>query len=74
MAIRKYINPTRYRQIIETESAGKLNLDEQKCLSEDQKHTTNVAKINYQNLRSENIAMKARSYLETLQDSSNSSE
>ena len=74
LAIRKYINPTRYRQIIETESAEKLNLDEQKCLSEDQKHTSNVAKINFQNLRSENIAMKARSYLETLQDSSNSSE
>ena len=35
---------------------------------------SNVPKINYQNLRSENIAMKARSYLEKLQDSSKPSE
>ena len=74
LAIGKYINPTRYRQIIETESAEKLILDEQRCLSEDQKHTSNVAKIHYQKLRSENIAMKARSCLEKLQDSSKSSE
>ena len=33
LAIGKYINPTRYRQIIETESAEKLTLDEQACLS-----------------------------------------
>ena len=74
LAIGKYINPTRYRQIIETESAEKLTLDEQTCLSEDQKHTSNAAKIHYQKLRSENIAMKARSCLEKLQDSSKSSE
>ena len=74
LAIGKYINPTRYRQIIETESAEKLTLDEQRCLSEDQKHTLNVAKIHYQKLRSGNIAMKARSCLEKLQDSSKSSE
>ena len=74
LAIGKYINPTRYRQIIETESAEKLTLDEQTCLSENQKHTSNVAKIHYQKLRSENIAMKARSCLEKLQDSSKSSE
>ena len=74
LAIGKYINPTRYRQIIETESAQKLTLDEQTCLSEDQKHTSNVAKIHYQKLRSENIAMKARSCLEKLQDSRKSSE
>ena len=64
---------TRYSQIIETESAEKLTLEEQKCLSEDQKHTLNVAKIHYQKLRSENIAMKAKSCLEKLQDSSKSS-
>ena len=33
LAIGKYINPTRYRQIIETESVEKLTLDEQTCLS-----------------------------------------
>ena len=74
LAIGKYINPTRYRQIIETESAEKLTVDEQTYLSEDQKHTSNVAKIHYQKLRSENIAMKAKSCLEKLQDSSKSSE
>ena len=74
LAIGKYINPTRYRQIIETESAEKLTVDEQTCLSEDQKHTSNVAKIHYQKLRSENIAMKVKSCLEKLQDSSKSSE
>ena len=74
LAIGKYINPTRYRQIIETESAEKLTVDEQTCLSEDQKHTSNVAKIHYQKRRSENIAMKAKSCLEKLQDSSKSSE
>ena len=34
LAIGKYINPTRYRQIIDTESAEKLTLHEQTCLSE----------------------------------------
>ena len=69
-----YINPTRYRQIIETETAEKLTVDKQTCLSEDQKHTLTVAKIHYQKLRSENIAMKAKSCLEKVQDSSKSSE
>ena len=50
LAIGKYINPTRYRQIIETESAEKLTLGEQTCLSEDRRHTSNVAKIHYQNM------------------------
>ena len=39
-AIGKYINPTRYRQIIEMESANRLSTAEQKLLSEDQKHTS----------------------------------
>ena len=51
LTIGKYINPTRYRQIIETESAEKLTLDEQTCRSEDQKHTSNIAKIYYQKRR-----------------------
>ena len=74
LAIGKYINPTRYRQIIETESAEKLTVQEQAFLSEDQKHTSNVAKIHYQKIKSENIAMKAKSCLDKLQDSSKSSE
>ena len=66
--------PDMIRQIIETESAENFTLDEETCLSEDQKHSSNVAKIHYQKLRSKNIAMKARSCLEKLQDSSKSSE
>ena len=34
----------------------------------------NVAKIHYQNIKSENIAVKAKSYLEKLQNSSKFSE
>ena len=44
----KYVNPTRYRQIIETESFSNLELDECTWISEDQKHRTQVAKTNYQ--------------------------
>ena len=36
-AIGKYIHPTRYRQIVETESSAILDLDEQQWVSEDQK-------------------------------------
>ena len=35
-AIGKFIHPTRYRQIIETESVSKLDLKEQRFVSEDQ--------------------------------------
>ena len=66
--------PIRYRQIIETESSEKLTFDEQTCLSEDEKHTSNVAEIQYQKLRSENITMKVKLCLEKLQDPSKFSE
>ena len=46
-AIGKNINPTRYRQIIETESSDMLTLDEQRVISEDQKHSSTVAKVYY---------------------------
>ena len=74
LAIGKYLNPTRYRQIIETESAEKLTFDEQTCLSEDQKHTSTVTTIYYPKLRSQNLARKAKSSLEKLRNSSKSSE
>ena len=60
--------------MIETESVEKLTLDEQTCLSEDQKHMLNVAKIHYQKHRLENITMNTRSCLEKLQDLSKSLE
>ena len=73
-AIGKYINPTRYRQIVETESAEKLSPLEQSHLTEDQKHTSNVGKIHYQKLRSESVALKAKSSFNKLCDSTTSAE
>ena len=46
--IGKYIHPTRYRQIIETQSAEFIQPKEQKWISEDQKHSSNVALVHYQ--------------------------
>ena len=69
-AIGKYINPTRYRQIVETESIEKLSSEEQTNLSKDQKHTSTVAKIHYQKLKSEEIAKKAKLSMEKLCDKS----
>ena len=72
-AIGKYINPTRYRQIKETESIEKLNTSEQVNLSQDQKHTSAVAKIHYQKLKSEDVAAKAKKIKDKLRDKNESS-
>ena len=45
--IGKYIHLTGYRQIIETESCETLDTTEQEWISEDQKHSSHVAKIHY---------------------------
>ena len=73
-AIGKYINPTRYRQIIETESVNKLTSEEQATISLDQKHTSNVAKIHYQKVKSREIAQKSKDLIEKLRDGTNSIE
>ena len=52
-AIGKYINPTRHRQIIETESCSYLDNEEQESISEDQKHSSNLARISYKKKRSQ---------------------
>ena len=65
-AIGKYIHPTRYRQIIETESVYKSDLDEQRLVYEDQKHSLNVARVHYQKLRSREVALKGRTCMEKL--------
>ena len=65
-AIGKYINPTRYRQIIETESAERLSVEEQTIVSLDQKHTSNVAKVHYQKQKSREIARKANECMKVL--------
>ncbi|XP_078378573.1 uncharacterized protein LOC144661640 [Oculina patagonica] len=66
-AIGKYIHPTRYRQIVETQSLNLLTSTEQQILSEDQKHSSAVAKVHYQKQRSREVAVKAHECLQKLQ-------
>ena len=68
-AIGKYINPTRYRQIIETESVEKLTVEEQQILSLDQKQTSFITKIHYQKLKLRNISTKGKQLMEKLSTS-----
>jgi len=66
-AIGKYIHQTRYRQIVETQSLNQLTSKEQRILSEDQKHSSAVAKVHYQKDRSREVAVKAHECLQKLQ-------
>ena len=66
-AIGKYIHPTRYRQIVETQSLNQLTCEEQRFLSEDQKHSSAVAKVHYQKQRSREVALKGHECLQKLQ-------
>jgi len=70
LAIGKYIHPTRYRQIVETESSEKLSIEEQLILSEDQKHTSNVARVYYKKQRSQEVAKKGARCMEKLRNNS----
>ena len=65
-AIGKYIHPTHYRQIVETESLNQLTSKEQRILSEDQKHSSAVAKVHYQKQRSREVAVMAHECLQKL--------
>ena len=65
--IGKYIHPTRYRQILQTESLNQLTSEEQRILPVDQKHSSAVAKVRYKKRRSLEVAVKARKSLEKLQ-------
>ena len=65
-ALGKYVHPTRLRQIIETESATHLDLEQQAAVSEDQKHSSTVAKVYYKKLRSRDVAFKAKVALQSL--------
>ena len=71
-AIGRCIHPTRYRQIVETQSLNQLTSTEQKILSEDQKQSSAVAKIHYQKQRSREIAVKGHECLQKLQESKGS--
>ena len=66
-AIGKYIHPTRYHQIVETQSLDARNDKEYRLLCEDQKHSSVVAKVHYQKQRSRDVAVKAHECLQKLQ-------
>lgn len=65
-AIGKYINPTRYRQIIETESSERLSREEQEFISEDQKHSSTVAKIFYKKKKSRKVAIEGKKCMDKM--------
>ncbi|XP_068756674.1 uncharacterized protein [Montipora capricornis] len=65
-AIGKYIHPTRYRQIVETQSLHALDDKAHQVLSEDQKHSSIVAKVHYKKRRSREVAVKAHECLQKL--------
>ena len=67
-AIGKFINPTRYRQIVETESSERLNIEEQGIISEDQKHSSAVAKIFYKKKKSRTVAMEGKKCMDKMMD------
>jgi hypothetical protein len=69
-AIGKYIHPTRYRQIVETESSQKLTPEEQSQLSMDQKHTSRVAKVHYKKMESQKVAMNGHKCMQKLLNNS----
>eukprot|EP00112_Aurelia_sp_Birch-Aquarium-sp1_P021084 Seg5583.2 transcript_id=Seg5583.2/GoldUCD/mRNA.D3Y31 product="hypothetical protein" protein_id=Seg5583.2/GoldUCD/D3Y31 len=67
-AIGKYVHPTRYRQILETESSRKLSAEEQDMVSRDQKHSSQVARTYYQKRISREIATSAKRAMKKLQN------
>ena len=64
-AIGKYIHPTRYHQIVDW--LNELTSEEQRILSEDQKHSSAVAKVHYQKQRSREVASKGHECQQKLQ-------
>ena len=66
-AIGKYIHPTCYCQIVERQSLHALDDKEHQVLSEDQKHSSIVAKVHHQKRRSREVAVKAHECLQKLQ-------
>ena len=71
-AIRKYIHPTRYRQIVETSSGDRLSREEQEVILEDQKHSSKVAKVYYKKKQSRNIALQGKMWMEKMLGSARS--
>ena len=65
-AISKHINPTRYRQIVETASSDNLTPEEQAIVSKDQKHTSKVAEVYYKKRHSREVASKGKECMDKL--------
>ena len=65
-AIEKYVNPTRYRQIIESESAERLTPEEMETISRDQCHSSYVAKRIYQKKLSREVALRGKLCMEKI--------
>ena len=62
----KYVHLTRYRQIVETASGRQLSSSAQSTISEDQNHSSVVARVHYQKQRSREVPSEAQEYLERL--------
>ena len=60
LAIKKYLHPTRYRQIVEFESVAKLSFEDQKSITMDQKHSSYVVKVYYQKQTFRRIATEGK--------------
>ena len=54
--------------MIETESSARLSVEEKNFGSMDQKHSSRVAKVHYQNLRSRDVSIKPKGLLKNLID------
>ena len=67
LVLGKYTHPTRFRQIVETQSLNELTSEEHRILSKDQKHSSTVAKVHYQKQRSREVALKGYECLQKLQ-------
>ena len=65
-SIGKSINPTRYRQIVETESSIHLTTQERETISKDQKHSSYVAKRSYQKFLSRQVALQGRACMQKI--------
>ena len=65
-AIGKSVNPTRYRMIVESESALKLTASERDTVSKDQKHGSLIAKRIYQKRLSREVAVDGLSCIKKL--------
>ena len=65
-AIGQHITPTRYRQIIESESVDRLSKEQQEVISKDQKHSSYIARRSYQKKLSREVAIEGAAVMTQL--------